>query len=154
MCGLDLCILSKREEDYIKICESNLIKHILNLHYKNRHTALILALDIISFDEYIKIAKMQLFIQLTKLSITRKLINTSLKTINEIRFDRNDLVKEIYLLTKDNLPENFRIDDLILNSEKEISRIISNHNSIRNNDNLTDQLKEIFSIKSPAERVN
>ena len=97
---------------------------------------------------------MQLFIQLTKLSITRKLINTSLKTINEIRFDRNDLVKEIYLLTKDNLPENFRIDDLILNSEKEISRIISNHNSIRNNDNLTDQLKEIFSIKSPAERVN
>ena len=113
----------------------------LNLHYKNRHTALVLALDIISFDEYIKIAKMRLFIRLTKLPITRKMINTSLKTINENRYGRNDLVKEIYLLTKDYLSENFRIDDLIINSEKEISRIISNHNCIRNNDNLIDQLK-------------
>ena len=28
MYGLDLCTLTKREEDYIKICESNLIKCI------------------------------------------------------------------------------------------------------------------------------
>ena len=153
MYGLDLCTLTTREEEYIQTCESNLIKYVLNLHYKNRHTALFIALDIMSFDEYIRIAKMRLFIRLCKLEITRQLINNTLKSIDNQRFGRNDLVKEIYEFVKEKLPDSSNINNLIVACENEIICKINRHKSIRNSDNLIDKIKEIIMIKSARERT-
>ena len=106
-----------------------------------------------SFDEYIRIAKMRLFIRLCKLEITRQLINNTLKSIDNQRFGRNDLVKEIYELVKEKLPDSFNINNLIVACENEIICKINRHKSIRNNDNLIDKIKEIIMIKSARERT-
>jgi len=106
-----------------------------------------------SFDEYIRIAKMRLFIRLCKLEITRQLINNTLKTIDNQRFGRNDLVKEIYELVKEKLPDSFNINNLIVACENEIICKINSHKSIRNSDNLIDKIKEIIMIKSARERT-
>ena len=64
MYGLDLelCSMTTQEEDYIKVCETNIIKFTLNLNHRNGHTALLFALDLINFDSYINICKLKLFI--------------------------------------------------------------------------------------------
>ena len=106
-----------------------------------------------SFDEYIRIAKMRLFIRLCKHEITRRLINNTLKSIDNQRFGRNDLVKEIYELVKEKLPDSFNINNLIVACENEIICKINRHKSIRNNDNLIDKIKETIMIKSARERT-
>ena len=57
---------------------------------------------------------MRLFIRLCKLEITRQLINNTLKSIDNQRFGRNDLVKEIYELVEEKLPDSFNINNLIV----------------------------------------
>ena len=151
--GIDLCTMTSREIDYIKTCECNVIKHIMNLDFRNRHTTLLLALNMIDFEDHIKICKIKTLVRLTESLITRKVIDNRLTTIDNDRAGRNDLVREVYSLVKDNLPAKFNINILINECQKEIDRIKMSHYMIRAQDDSIKEVIKTISIKNPMERI-
>ena len=56
--------------------------------------------------------------------------------------------------SKERLPDSFNINNLIAACENEITCKLHRHNTIRNNDNLIDKIKEIIKIKYTKERID
>ena len=91
--------------------------------------------------------------RLTESLITRKVIDNRLTTIDNDRAGRNDLVREVYSLVKDNLPAKFNINILINECQKEIDRIKMSHYMIRAQDDSIKEVIKTISIKNPMERI-
>ncbi len=142
--GMELCTMTKSELEYLKICENNIIKHILNLNFRNRHTALLIALGVMPLDEHLTIMKLRLFIRLTQANITKNVINTRLKTIETQRPGRNDLMREVYLIIKDKLLEKFTMSNMIYEAERHIEEIQMKQIAIRQHDETVNEFLNII----------
>jgi len=139
-----LCTMTKSELEYLKICENNIIKHILNLNFRNRHTALLIALGVMPLDEHLTIMKLRLFIRLTQANITKNVINTRLKTIETQRPGRNDLMREVYLIIKDKLLEKFTMSNMIYEAERHIEEIQMKQIAFRQHDETVNEFLNII----------
>lgn len=132
--GLDVITLNKYEIDRLRTAENNVIKFILGLHHKNRHTCLLFSLNIMNLDQWLIKSKIKLVQRLLNNDLTKVIINVRLKNINQTSKGKNDLIRGIFLITKDTLPSRFTIKDFENSLSQELSRIECEHLSIKNND--------------------
>ena len=74
--------------------------------------------------------------------------------VNTPRAGRNDLVREVFMLIKDELTDTYNLATIEQTCKREIQRIVSNHISIKTNDNLIKEINEILDMKNPCELIN